>query len=202
MSVDDRPGVILASKSASRQNLLRGAGVAFETRGSGVDEDVTKARILKQGGGPKEVAEALAAEKALAVSRTAPGLVIGADQTLDFEGALIDKAASLAEARERLWAMRGRTHYLHAALAVARDGVVIWTLTETASLTMRPISDAWLDGYLDRAGEQLLNSVGCYQLESEGVQLFSAIEGDYFAILGLPLTPLLDLLRREGALAS
>ncbi|MFO1012999.1 MAG: Maf family protein [Caulobacteraceae bacterium] len=196
------PTVILASKSASRQALLRGAGVAFEPRGSGVDEDITKARITGSGGGPKEVAEALAAEKALAVSRTTPGLVIGADQTLDFQGALVDKAESMAEARSRLRALRGQTHYLHAALAIAQDGVVIWTLNETASLTMRGFSDDWLDGYLERAGEQLLGSVGCYQLEGEGVQLFSAIEGDYFAILGLPLVPLLSFLRDKGALAE
>jgi len=147
------------------------------------------------------VAEALAELKAIKVSRHRPGaLVIGADQTLDLAGALFDKAETMAEARERLQHLRGKTHKLHSAVVVALDGVAIWREVPAARLTMRSFTDAFLDAYLARADESLLGSVGCYRLEDEGVQLFSRIDGDYFTILGLPLMGLLDLLRRYGAL--
>jgi septum formation protein len=194
--------VILASKSASRRAVLAGAGVAFETADSGVDEDVLKAELLDRGAGPREIAEALAAEKALAVSRGSPGLVIGADQTLDLAGRLYDKAADIDEARDRLRALRGRSHVLHAAVAAAREGEILWRETTPATLTMRDFSDAFLEAYLEEEGPAALGSVGCYRLEGPGVQLFSAIEGDYFAILGLPLMGLMDLFRREGILAA
>ncbi|MCA6285560.1 Maf family protein [Phenylobacterium sp.] len=194
------PDVILASRSAARSALLRGAGVSFEAADSGVDEAALKTAILAGGAGPAEVASALAREKALAVSRRGPGLVIGADQTLDFEGRLHDKPLSLAEAADRLRAMRGRAHRLHAAVAAARDGVVIWEALSSAELIMRSFSDAFLEAYLAGEGEEALSSVGAYRLEGPGVQLFSEIRGDYFTILGLPLTGLLELLRREGVL--
>ncbi|MCE2987707.1 MAG: Maf family protein [Phenylobacterium sp.] len=194
------PDVILASRSAARSALLRGAGVSFEAADSGVDEAALKTAILAGGAGPAEVASALAREKALAVSRRGPGLVIGADQTLDFEGRLHDKPLSLAEAADRLRAMRGRAHRLHAAVAAARDGVVIWEALSSAELIMRTFSDAFLEAYLAGEGEEALSSVGAYRLEGPGVQLFSEIRGDYFTILGLPLTGLLELLRREGVL--
>ncbi len=194
------PDVILASRSAARSALLRGAGVFFEAADSGVDEAALKTAILAGGAGPAEVASALAREKALAVSRRGPGLVIGADQTLDFEGRLHDKPLSLAEAADRLRAMRGRAHRLHAAVAAARDGVVIWEALSSAELIMRTFSDAFLEAYLAGEGEEALSSVGAYRLEGPGVQLFSEIRGDYFTILGLPLTGLLELLRREGVL--
>jgi septum formation protein len=194
------PDVILASRSAARLALLRGAGVSFEAADSGVDEAALKTAILAGGAGPAEVASALAREKALAVSRRGPGLVIGADQTLDFEGRLHDKPLSLAEAADRLRAMRGRAHRLHAAVAAARDGVVIWEALSSAELIMRSFSDAFLEAYLAGEGEEALSSVGAYRLEGPGVQLFSEIRGDYFTILGLPLTGLLELLRREGVL--
>jgi septum formation protein len=194
------PDVILASRSAARSALLRGAGVSFEAADSGVDEAALKTAILAGGAGPAEVASALAREKALAVSRRGPGLVIGADQTLDFEGRLHDKPLSLADAADRLRAMRGRAHRLHAAVAAARDGVVIWEALSSAELIMRSFSDAFLEAYLAGEGEEALSSVGAYRLEGPGVQLFSEIRGDYFTILGLPLTGLLELLRREGVL--
>ncbi|MFI4936651.1 MAG: Maf family protein [Caulobacterales bacterium] len=194
--------VVLASKSASRAAILRGAGVTFEIVGADVDEGAEKDRLAAEGAGPKAVAEHLAALKAASVSRTCEGLVIGADQTLDLAGALYDKAETLSDARERLMALRGKPHHLHSAVAVARDGAAIWRLTQSPRLTMRAFSDAFLESYLARGGETLLGSVGCYLLEGEGAQLFERIEGDYFAILGLPLLPLLDLLRREGALAA
>jgi septum formation protein len=193
--------LILASKSAARSALLSGAGVPFEATGSGVDEDALKAGLLAEGFGPRDIADALAEAKAVKVSAGRPGaLVIGADQTLDLDGALFDKPASMADATERLRMLRGRTHKLHSAVVVARDGAPIWRTVETARLTMRTFSDAYLEGYLARGGTELLSSVGAYQLEGEGVQLFSRIEGDYFTILGLPLFGLFDLLRRHGVL--
>ncbi len=193
-------GLVLASQSTVRANLLRGAGVAFETASPGVDEDLAKLELAHLA--PREIAGELAERKALALAvyGGSAALVIGADQTLEYEGRLFDKARTLEEARARLWLLRGRTHNLHSAVVLARQGMIVWRETVTASLTMREFSDAWLDGYLAR-NPQVLSSVGCYQLEGEGVQLFSRIDGDYFAILGLPLVGLLDALRREGVLA-
>jgi septum formation protein len=194
--------VILASGSKARAAILAGAGVTFETAIAGVDEAAVKTGLLAEGNGPREVAEALAELKAVRVSRKHPGaLVIGADQTLDLKGQLFDKAESLAEARDRLRHLRGKTHKLHSAVVVALDGQAIWREVPAAKLTMRPFTDAFLDDFLTRGGEGLLGSVGCYRLEDDGVQLFSRIDGDYFTILGLPLMGLLDLLRRYGALA-
>ncbi|MFI4973767.1 MAG: Maf family protein [Caulobacterales bacterium] len=194
--------IVLASRSASRAAILKGAGVAFESAGSGVDEDAAKASLVAAGADPCGIADALAELKAVTVSRARPGLIIGADQTLDLDGQLYDKAGDLDEARRRLRSLRGRTHHLHAAVVVARDGEAIWRALASPRMTMRPFSDAFLEAYLARNADAVLGSVGCYQLEGEGVQLFEEIDGDYFAILGLPLLPLLDLLRRHGALAS
>lgn len=190
--------IVLASKSAARRAVLDGAGVAYEATVAGVDEDAVKASLLAEGHGPREVADALAELKAIRVSRGRPGLVIGSDQTLDLDGQLYDKAPDLAAARERLQLLRGKTHRLHSAVVVAKDGAPIWREIVTASLTMRDFSDAFLDDYLETEGPHALGSVGCYRLEGPGAQLFSAIEGDYFAILGLPLMGLMDLLRRHG----
>ena len=192
--------VILASTSASRSSLLRHAGVAFEAMQPGVDEEAAKAALLGEGVGPLQIADALAELKAVRISSRAEGFVIGADQTLDLDGELFDKADTMEQARERLARLRGRPHKLHAAVVVARGGQPIWREVQTATLWMRPFTDDYLEGYLARRGEGLLSSVGCYQLEEEGVQLFSRIEGDYFAILGLPMLGLLDLFRRHGAL--
>jgi septum formation protein len=188
----------LASKSAARGALLRGAGVAFDTADAGVDEDAVKRALQARGADPKAVAVALAEAKAKAVSVKAPGLVIGADQTLDLAGALFDKVATLEAARARLVLLRGRPHQLHSAIAIARGGGVIWREVVSATLTMRDFSDSFLDAYLAANGEMILSSVGCYQLEGEGVQLFESIHGDYFTILGLPMFCLLDFLRGEG----
>jgi septum formation protein len=197
-----RTPVTLASKSSARQAILRNAGLDFEAVVAGVDEDATKAGLLAEGASPREVADALAEMKAVKVSTKRPGLVIGADQTLDFAGRLIDKVETLDEARALLLELRGKSHKLHAAVVVARDGKPIWRVVETAKLSVRPFSDAWLDGYLERRGEHILHCVGCYELESEGVQLFDAIDGDYFTILGLPLVGLLDFLRLHGAVEA
>jgi septum formation protein len=192
--------VTLASTSAARRAVLSAAGVQFEMLSPGVDEDAAKASLAAEGLSPRDTADALAELKALKVSHRRGGLVIGADQTLDLDGELIDKAPTMLAARERLLSLRGRRHKLHSAVVVALDGAPIWREVATATLTVRPFSDAFLDRYLAAEGEELLWSVGCYRLEGLGAQLFERIDGDYFAILGLPLLGLLDLLRRYGAL--
>ena len=193
--------VVLASGSASRAAILEGAGVAFETLRAGVDETAIKTELLAAGAAPRHIAEQLAARKSQAASRMRPdSLVIGADQTLELDGELVDKATSLAEARARLAALRGRTHVLHAAVAAAEGGEVVWRSVESPALKARDFSDGFLEAYLARAGEKVLASVGCYFLEGEGAQLFERIEGDYFAVLGLPLLPVLAMLRDRGAL--
>ena len=194
--------VILASKSAARRAVLDGAGVPYEAVVAGVDEDAVKTAMLAKGASPRDVADALAELKAIRVSAGRPGFVIGADQTLDLDGALHDKAETVDAARERLRLLRGKAHKLHSAVVVARDGRPIWREVATATLTMRDFSDAWLETYLAEEGRHALGSVGCYRLEGPGAQLFSRIEGDYFAILGLPLLGLLDLLRRHGELPA
>lgn len=194
--------IVLASKSAARRAVLQGAGVPFEVAVAGVDEDAVKAGLLAEGASPREVADALAELKAIRVSRAKDGFVVGSDQTLEFEGQLYDKAADLDAARERLKTLRGKPHKLHSAVVVAKDGAAIWREVVTAELTMRDFSDEFLEAYLASEGPEALGSVGCYRLEGPGAQLFSAIEGDYFAILGLPLLGLLELLRQHGALAS
>ncbi len=194
--------IILASKSPARAAVLTGAGVPFETAVAGVDEDAVKQAMLAQGAGAREVADALAELKAIRISQRRPGFVIGSDQTLEFEGRLYDKVSDQAQAAERLKAMRGKSHKLHSAVVVAKDGAPIWREVVSATLTMRDFSDEFLADYLAAEGEHALGSVGVYRLEGPGAQLFSRIEGDYFAILGLPLMGLLDLLRRHGALAA
>jgi septum formation protein len=194
--------VILASKSTARRAVLEGAGVPFDIAVSGVDEDAVKATLLDRGQGPRAIAEALAEAKALAVSTARTGVVGGADQTLEFERGLYDKVETLPEAVERLRRLRGKAHQLHSAVVAAIDGKIVWRETASAVLTMRDFSDAFLESYLATEGEAALGSVGCYRLEGQGAQLFSRIEGDYFAILGLPLLGLLELLRERGVLAE
>jgi septum formation protein len=202
MTSSSPPPITLASKSSARQAILRNAGVVFEAVGSGVDEDAAKAGLLAEGASPREVADALAELKAFKVSTKRPGLVIGSDQTLDLDGALFDKVDTVEAARERLIQLRGKVHKLHSAVVVARDGQPIWRVVETAKLSVRDFSDAWLDGYLARNAPDILSSVGCYFLEGEGVQMFDRIDGDYFSILGLPVVGLFDFLRLHGALQA
>ncbi|WP_371315957.1 nucleoside triphosphate pyrophosphatase [Brevundimonas sp.] len=193
--------LILASKSAARRTMLADAGVPFTVQVADVDEDAVK--------GTHDPADAaglaveLARVKALAVSRRdAEAWVLGADQTLAFDGGLVSKAASPDEARARLAAMRGRIHHLHSGAALARNGQVVWSGVDTATLRMRDFSNAFLDAYLAAEGEALLACVGSYRLEGMGAQLFEAVEGDYFTVLGLPLWPVLAELRRAGVLRS
>jgi septum formation protein len=196
------PPVVLASQSVTRKALLRGAGVGFVALSPGVDEEAVKRELLTAAATPRDIAGVLAERKALRISAGRPEYVIGADQTLEFEGGLYDKVETLEQARERLVLLRGRTHRLEAAVVVARQGAVIWRETATAALTMRGFSDAFLDEYLVREGEAILSSVGCYRLEGLGAQLFAHIDGDYFSILGLPMLGLLELLRGEGVLTA
>lgn len=188
--------VILASGSATRRALLASAGIPFEVRVSGVDEDAVKRAGLP----PEDTALALAGAKAAAVD--APGsVVVGADQMLLCDGRLFDKPADRAAARAQLLALRGRRHELLTATVVRRDGVVLWRHLARPALVMRAFSDAFLDGYLAAEGDALLGCVGAYRLEGLGIQLFDAVEGDHSAILGLPLLPLLGCLRALGILA-
>lgn len=192
--------VILASKSTARRAVLEGAGVPFEAAVSGVDEEAVKSDLLGMGAGPQAIAEALAERKALAVSQVRGGVVVGADQTLEFEGGLYDKVETLEAATERLKLLRGKPHKLHSAVTAAIDGEIVWRETVSAELTMREFSDAFLETYLATEGDAALGSVGCYRLEGQGAQLFASIKGDYFAILGLPLLGLLELFRQRGVL--
>lgn len=188
--------LILASGSAVRATLMRNAGLAFTVQDSRVDEDVVKQNFA--GGDTDALACRLAEEKALAVSRAEAGsLVVGADQILSCDGARFDKPRDMAEARANLQRFRARTHILHSGVVLALDGEIVWRHSAQAHLTMREFSDGFLDWYLDKLGEKVRTSVGCYQLEGPGIQLFEKIEGDYFTILGLPMLPLLGELRRR-----
>jgi nucleoside triphosphate pyrophosphatase len=190
----DRQALVLASKSEVRGKILASAGLRFEIRPADVDE-----RGLEAQAGVSDASAAarlLARAKAQAVSATRPGqLVLGADQTLARDAIRFSKPANRDAAAEQLRALRGRSHELHSAATLVRDGVVLFDCADTARLTMRDLSDRFLSDYLDMAGNAALHSVGGYQLEGIGVHLFDKIEGDYFTILGLPLLLLLTFLR-------
>ncbi len=193
--------LILASRSPARARLLAEAGLDFEIKASRVDEQALKTSALQDGLTPREIAVRLAEAKARDVAQLTEGLAIGADQTLDLDGRLFDKPVTLDAARAQLMALRGRTHQLHAAIALVDGHRVVWRTVQSVSLQVRGFSDAFLDAYLAREGEALLGCVGAYRLEGLGVQLFEQIDGDYFTVLGLPLLPLLAALRTLGHLA-
>lgn len=191
--------LILASASVSRRQMLQNAGLDFTIETSGVDEDEVKLSLAAEKAAPRDIAETLAELKAKRVSTRHPeAMVIGADSTLACNGRLFDKPPTMEAARRQLQALAGQPHELHSSVVVARGGVRLWHCTEHARLTMRPLTDAFLDAYLARAGSAVTTSVGAYQLEGVGAHLFTRVEGDYFTILGLPLLPLLSFLAGHG----
>jgi septum formation protein len=193
--------LVLASKSAIRRTLLEGAGVSVEVCPADLDERNLEAKAPLQA--PVAVAALLAREKACFIGRSRPGrLVLGADQTLSLDGARFSKPADRAAARDQLRSLSGRSHELYSAVAFVQDGAVLFEHVGVARLTMRAFSDGFLDDYLDAVGDAVTASVGAYQLEGLGVQLFERIDGDYFTVLGLPLMTALDFLRRRGYLAK
>jgi septum formation protein len=189
--------LVLASKSDIRGKILAASGLRFEIRPAHIDE-----RAVESNAGAPDAAAAarlLARAKAAAVADAFPGrLVVGADQTLALGNKRFSKPANRAAAAEQLRSLRGKTHELHSALALVRDGSVLFDCVDSARLTMRDFSDRFLDDYLGMAGDLALSSVGAYQLEGIGIHLFERVEGDYFTILGLPLLPLLAYLRQNG----
>ena len=188
--------LVLASGSAVRATLLRQAGIPFDVQNSRVDEDAIKERFANSN--IDELAIKLASAKAVAVSTERPdAVVIGADQILSCEGARFDKPRDMNEAWTNLKFFHGRTHRLHSGIVLAQAGKIVWRHSAHADLTMRDFSDDFLGTYLKTVGDKVLTSVGCYQLEGPGIQLFENISGDYFTILGLPLLPLLNELRRR-----
>jgi septum formation protein len=197
-----KPPLILASSSRIRARLLEAAGLAFIAEAPGLDETAMRQAIEGEDKlGAQDVAEVLARAKAEAVSDLAPpAYVIGADQVLTLGDRILAKPETMAAARGQLLDLSGKTHALHTAVALATGGETVWATSETSTLKMRNLTPEFIGRYLAQAGEEVLNSVGAYQIEGIGIELFEKIEGDYFAILGLPLLPLLEALRREGAI--
>ena len=197
------PDVVLASSSPTRRRLLANAGIAVTCEAAEIDEEGVKAALASEAADAVQVAETLAELKAQRVARRFPAaLVIGADQMLECDGAWFDKPETLGQAAEQLQALSGRTHRLISSACVVRDGACLWHHGDHARLTMRPLSDDFIDAYLAVLGSRALESVGAYQLEGPGAQLFGRVQGDYFTILGLPLLPLLDFLRNHRVLLT
>ena len=194
--------ITLASGSASRRALLAGAGVEAVSIKPNVDEDSANAAMRAEGMSVRDQAMQLAELKAVKVSNRTEGLVIGGDQMLSLDRESFDKPADLDGARDHLRKPSGKSHTPETAIVICENGTPVWRHLARPKLTMRPLSEAFINDYVDRVGEPLLATVGAYQLEGLGAQLFTQIEGDYFSILGLPLLPLLDYLRIRGALAT
>jgi septum formation protein len=193
--------IILGSGSVFRRRLLENAGVEVEVDRPRIDERAVEASVEDSGLTPADLAAILAEAKAVEVSERNPGrLVIGCDQTMALEDRVFHKPADMEAARRQLLALSGRTHELNSAVVLARDGAAQWRHVGVARLTMRTLDPAFVGRHLARVGEAALQSVGAYQIEGEGIQLFERVEGDYFTIVGLPLLPLLAELRRLGAI--
>ena len=193
--------LVLASRSAVRRMLLEAAGIPVEICPADIDERGVEAAAPLQA--PVAIAALLAREKASVIAgRNRGRLVLGADQTLSLDGRRFTKPADRTAARAQLRALSGRTHELYSAIAFVHDGAVLFEYVGVARLTMRAVSDRFLDDYLDAVGDAATASVGAYQLEGLGIQLFERLDGDYFTVLGLPLTTALDFLRRYGCLAE
>ena len=195
--------LILASQSAGRRAMLQEAGIPFEAREPGIEEEPAKEALIAKGAAAPAIAEALAELKTVVISAAQRDvLVLGSDQVLVCEGRFYNKARTRTEARATLESLRGRTHRLVSAAVLSRNGKPVWRHWEAADMTMRDFSDAFLDDYLEQEGDGLLGSVGCYRIEGLGAQLFARVEGDHFVIRGMPLLPLLEALRREGGLRA
>lgn len=193
--------LILASRSPFRRALLANAGIAVEVVASSIDERAVEASLAGTGVLPDDLAFILAEAKAADVSaRSDDAVVIGCDQTLSLNGHVFHKPADIDAARRQLLALSGRTHHLNSGLAIVQRGQTLWRHVEIARMTMRDLSPHQIGRYLARIGDRALDSVGAYQIEGEGIALFDAVEGDYFAIVGLPLLPLLSQLRKLGAI--
>ena len=193
--------LILASASPFRRTLLENAGITFEVQAAEIDERVAEAPLLESGALPEDIALVLAQAKALDVSERFPGaLVIGCDQTLSLGDEVFHKPADMQAAREHLLTLSGKTHQLNSGIALARNGEICWSQVEPAYLTMRRLDPGFIGRHLARVGDKALTSVGAYQIEGEGIQLFEKIRGDYFTIIGLPMLPLLAALRSLEAL--
>ena len=199
-----RPQLILASSSKVRARLLEAAGLAFSIQSPGLDEHAMRQAVGSTGAlSPQDIAEVLARAKAEAVSELVrDAFVIGADQVLAFGGRILSKPDNMEAARKELLDLSGKSHILHSAVALATNGGTVWAHSESSTLVMRKLSPQFIGRYLAAAGEEVLSSVGAYQIEGLGIQLFEKIDGDYFSILGLPLIPLLNTLRREGVIES
>ncbi len=193
--------IVLASGSPFRRKMLEDAGIAIEVEKPQIDERAVEAAVANSGVGPEDLAQILAEAKALEISQDRPGaLVIGTDQTLSVGDEVLHKPRDMEEARRRLLALSGKTHQLNSAVVLMRDGEVLWRHVGVARLTMRELDPGFIGRHLSRVGERALSSVGAYQIEGEGIQLFEAIEGDHFTIVGMPLLPLLAKLREMQAI--
>ena len=190
--------LILASGSAIRREILEGAGLPHEVIIRPVDEAAIKASMLAENSRLRDIADALAEAKAMRVSRQEQGLVIGADQIMVMDDTLFDKPKTMEEVRERLISMRGKKHELVGAVVICENGFPVWRHVSRTKLWVRDFSDAFLDWYIETEGEALMKSVGAYRFEGPGSQLFEKVDGDFFAILGLDLLPVLDYLRTRG----
>lgn len=197
------PPIILASSSETRLRLLRAAGIPVTATPARIDEESVRAALEGEDATPRDIADTLAEMKAQRVAHRNPdAVVLGCDQVLDFNGRAWGKPPTPEAARAQLQALRGNTHRLLSAVVLYHQGQPQWRHIGQVRLTMRDFSDDWLDGYIARNWESLRHSAGGYLLEEEGVRLFSAVEGDYFTVLGLPLLPLLGYLGQRGFIAT
>ena len=195
--------LILASGSAARVQMLRAARIPFDAHPVSVDEDGIKQAMLNEGATPRDIADALAEMKAFRAAQRHPdALVLGSDQVLVLENRLLSKPRDLDDARSQLGELRGRAHQLLSAAVIFEGGKPVWRHVGRAQLVMRKFSDAFLDAYIARNGDDLLATVGAYKLEGDGANLFSRVQGDYFSVLGLPLLEVLEFLRTREVIKA